>query len=48
MIVRPDGLNVYPYDIEEAVKSSSDLVKDCVVFGIEKIKAQLIYMQFCF
>ncbi len=39
MIVRPDGLNVYPYDIEEAVKSSSDLVKDCVVFGIEKDKS---------
>ena len=36
LIVRPDGLNIYPYDIENAVKSVSARVKDCAVFGIEK------------
>ena len=36
LIVRPDGLNIYPYDIENAVKSASVKVRDCAVFGIEK------------
>ncbi|MCE5329834.1 AMP-binding protein [bacterium] len=35
LIVRPDGLNIYPYDVENAIKSASNMVKDCVVFGIE-------------
>lgn len=36
LIIRPDGLNVYPYDIENALKSTSDKIRDCAVFGIEK------------
>ena len=36
LIVRSDGLNIYPYDVESAIKSVSDMVKDCVVFGIEE------------
>ena len=37
LIVRPDGLNIYPYDIENVIKSTSNKIKDCVVLGITRI-----------
>ncbi|MBU4292705.1 MAG: AMP-binding protein [Actinobacteria bacterium] len=46
LIVRPDGLNIYPYDIENAVKSASARVRDCAVFGIEKEVHAVLLMDF--
>ena len=36
LIVRPDGLKIYPYDIENIIKSVSDKIKDCVIFSVQK------------
>ncbi|MDD5658557.1 MAG: AMP-binding protein [Actinomycetota bacterium] len=36
LIIRPDGLNIYPYDIENVLKSVSGIIKDCAVFDIKQ------------
>lgn len=41
VIVRKDGLNVFPEDIEEVLKNDKR-VKDCAVLGIDEKEGQLI------
>ncbi len=35
VIVSPEGMNIYPEDLEDAVRRQPE-VKDCVVFGLER------------
>jgi long-chain acyl-CoA synthetase len=42
VIVREDGINIYPEDIESVLKKS-EKVKDCMVLGLEKEKSMEIH-----